>query len=71
MKKKKKYNPPRDPIKAMKKAARDIELELGARFTYNHPHRSKKIYNRKDKSWKKDSGSCYFFLLQRNLIHEY
>lgn len=70
MKKKKKYNPPRDPIKAMKKAARDLELEMGVRFTYNHPHKSKKVYNRKDKSWKKDSGSCYFFLLGRNLIHE-
>ncbi len=64
-KKKKKYNMPKDPIKAMKKAARDIELEMGVRFTYNHPHKSKKVYNRKDKSWKKDSGSCYF-LFQRN-----
>ena len=58
---------PKDPIKAMKKAARDLELEMGVRFTYNHPHKSKKVYNRKDKSWKKDSGSCYFLFL-KNLI---
>lgn len=58
---------PKDPIKAMKKAARDLELEMGVRFTYNHPHKSKKVYNRKNKSWKKDSGSCYFLFL-KNLI---
>lgn len=52
---------PGDPIKAMKKASRDLELEMGVRFTYNRAHKSKKIYDRKDKSWKKDSGSCYFF----------
>ena len=68
-KKKKKYNMPKDPIKAMKKAARDIELEMGVRFTYNHPHKSKKVYNRKDKSWKKDSGSCYFFFIPEKPLY--
>ena len=58
---------PKDPIKAMKKAARDIELEMGVRFTYNRPHKSKKVYNRKDKSWKKDSGPCYFFIPEKPL----
>lgn len=59
-KKKKKFNMPKDPIKAMKKAARDIELEMGVRFTYNHPHKSKKHYNRKNKDWKKDIQSLNF-----------
>jgi len=68
-KKKKNYNMPKDPIKAMKKAARDLELEMGVRFTYNHPHKSKKVYNRKDKSWKKDSGSCYFLFPKKSYIY--
>lgn len=59
---------PKDPIKAMKKAARDLELEMGVRFTYNHPHKSKKVYNRKNKSWKKDSGSCYFLFPKKPYI---
>ena len=66
-KKKKNYKLPKDPIKAMKKAARDLELEMGVRFTYSHPHKSKKAYNRKDKSWKRDSGSCYFLFPQETL----
>lgn len=50
----KKRNPPKDAIKAMKKAARDLELEMGVRFTYNRPHKNKKKYDRKNKDWKKD-----------------
>jgi hypothetical protein len=61
-KKKKNYNAPKDPIKAMKKAARDLEMEMGVRFTYNHPHESKKHYNRKNKDWKKDIQSFNFVL---------
>lgn len=60
MGKKKKYNAPKDPIKAMKKAARDLEMEMGVRFTYNHPHKSKKQYDRKNKDWKKDIQSLNF-----------
>ena len=54
MGKKKKYNAPKDPIKAMKKAARDLEMEMGVRFTY------KKQYDRKNKDWKKDIQSLNF-----------
>lgn len=59
-KKKKRYNVPKDPIKAMKKASRDLEMEMGVRFTYNHTHESKKRYNRKNKDWKKDIQSFNF-----------
>ena len=52
----KKRNPPKDAIKAMKKAARDLELEMGVRFTYNRPHKNKKKYDRKNKDWKKDQS---------------
>ena len=68
-KKKKNYNVPKDPIKAMKKAARDLELEMGVRFTYNHPHASKKLYNRKNKDWKKDQ-SLFDFFLRKSLIYD-
>jgi hypothetical protein len=68
MGKKKKYNSPKDPIKAMKKASRDLELEMGVRFTYNHPHKSKKQYNRKNKDWKKDIQSLIFFFLLKPYI---
>lgn len=64
-KKKKKHGLPKDPIKAMKKASRDIELEMGVRFTYNHPHKNKKLYNRKNKDWK---NSILDYFSKKSLI---
>lgn len=55
----KKRNPPKDAVKAMKKAARDLELEMGVRFTYNRPHKNKKKYDRKNKDWKKDQSFIF------------
>lgn len=44
----KKYNLPKDAIKAAKKAARDEEIAMhGKSICYMHVQKSKKIYDRK------------------------
>lgn len=51
-----------DYIKALRKGSGDAEIELYGKPLPKHKiHKSKKIYNRKNKDWKSDSSS-YFFL---------
>jgi hypothetical protein len=65
MKKKTKRNPLMDYIKALRKGSRDSEIELYGKPLPKHKiHKSKKIYNRKNKDWKSDSSSYFFFILR-------
>lgn len=62
MKKKIKESPLMDYIKALRKGSRDAEIELYGKPLPKHKiHKSKKIYNRRNKDWKSDSSSYFFY----------
>jgi hypothetical protein len=67
----KKYGKVSEYIKANRKGSREAELEVSAGWTAKTKvHKSKKKYDRKDRSWQNDSG-LQFISFYKSVINLY